>query len=53
MMKVLRFKEMTVVIPMKDGETVEDIENRLIEAVESAGSRFTAYRIEAEEEEDE
>ena len=51
--KIIRFFDMTVPSPMKDGETAEEIEDRLIEAVESAGSRFTSYKIESEEEEDE
>lgn len=50
--KIIRFFDMTVVIPMKDGETAEDIEDRLIEAVEQAGSGFTSYKMETEEEED-
>ena len=52
MKKVIRFKDMVTVIPMKDGETQEAIEDRLIEALESAGSRFTTYKIEIEDEED-
>ena len=51
--KIIRFFDMTVTIPMKDGETAEEIEDRLIEAVESAGSRFTSYKTEFEDEEDE
>lgn len=48
--KIIRFFDMTVTIPMKDGETEEEIEDRLIEAVESIGSRFTSYKMETEEE---
>ena len=51
--KIIRFFDMTVTIPMKDRETAEEIEDRLIEAVESAGSRFTSYKTEFEDEEDE
>ena len=50
--KIIRFFDMTVTIPMKDGETTEEIEDRLIEAVEQAGSRFTSYKTEFENEED-
>jgi len=50
--KIIRFFDMTVTIPMKDGETAEEIEDRLIEAVEQAGSRFTSYKTEFEDEED-
>ena len=49
---IIRFFNMTVIIPMKDGETVEEIEDRLIEAVDQAGSRFTSYKIELEDDED-
>lgn len=50
--KVVRFEKMTVVIPLKDGETPEDIEDKLIDAVESVGSRFTSYKLEVTEEDD-
>jgi hypothetical protein len=53
MKKIIRFSDMTVVIPMKDGETAEEIEDRLAEAVETVGARFTSYKIEIKEEEDE
>lgn len=52
MAKIIRFVDMTVTIQMKDGETAEEIEDRLIEAVESAGSRFTSYKMEFEDEEE-
>lgn len=52
MCKIIRFFDMTVTIPMKDGETAEEIEDRLIEAVESAGARFSSYKTEFEDEED-
>ena len=52
MKKVMRFTHMTVVIPLEDGKTEEEVEERLVDAVESAGSRFTTYRIETEEEEE-
>ncbi len=51
--KYVRFYDMTVAIPMKEDESWEDIEDRLIEAVESAGSGFASYKIEICEEEDE
>ena len=50
-MKIIRFK-ITTVIPM-DNRTQEDIENDLIEALENIGSRFTAWKTEIEDEEDE
>ena len=53
MKKIVRFKKMTVVIPLDDGETVDEVEDRLIDAVEQAGSRFTTYCIETEDEPDE
>ncbi len=53
MSKILRFTKMTIVIPVKDGETNEEIEDRLIEAVESAGARFSTYILEEVEEDDE
>ena len=52
MKKIVRFTKMTVVIPLKDEETVEEVEDRLIDAVEQAGSRFTTYCIEMEDEPD-
>jgi len=51
--KIVRFTKMTVVVPLKNGETVEEAEDRLIESVEQAGSRFTTYCIETEDEPDE
>lgn len=53
MNKIIRFKEMTVVIPMKDGEAQDEIEDRLCDAIDSAGARFITYKIETEEEEEE
>ena len=53
MRKIIRFSNMSVVIPMKDHETQEEIEDRLIEAMENIGSRCTSYRIKIEEEDDE
>lgn len=44
---------MTVIIPMKDNETVEEIEDKLIDAVDSVGSAFTGYHIEVEEDTEE
>lgn len=49
---VIRFNNMTVVIPIHDGETASDVEDRLIDAIEAAGSMFTSYAIEVEGEED-
>lgn len=52
MRKIVRFFDMTVTIPMQDSETEEEVEDRLIEAVETAGSRFTSYKMETEDEEE-
>ena len=49
-MKVIRFK-ITAIIPMKD-KTQDEIEDDLIEAMESIGSRFTSWIPEIEEEDD-
>ena len=53
MKKIIRFFDMTVAIPMKDGKTVKEIKDNLIEAVETVGSRFICYKTEIEEEKDE
>lgn len=50
MKKVIKFKNMTVVIPVKKNETAEEIEDKLADAMESIGSRFTTYTIEITEE---
>ena len=34
---VVHFDKMSVRVPMKDGDTIENVENRLIEAVDSIG----------------
>ena len=36
-MKVIHFDKMSVRVPMKDGDSIEDIEDRLIDAVDSIG----------------
>lgn len=36
-MMVVHFDKMSVRVPMKDGDTIEDVEDRLIEAVDSIG----------------
>lgn len=36
-MMVIHFDKMSVRVPMKDGDTIEDIEDKLIEAVDSIG----------------
>ena len=50
-MKIIRFK-ITTVIPM-DSRTQEEIEDDMIEALENIGSRFTSWKVEIEDEEDE
>ena len=49
-MKIIRFK-ITTVIPM-DSRTQEEVEDDMIEALESIGSKFTAWKTEIEDEED-
>jgi hypothetical protein len=49
-MKIIRFK-ITTVIPM-DGRTQDEIEDDMIEALESIGARFTAWKVEIEDEEE-
>ncbi len=53
-MKQARFTKMTVSVPMKYGETLEEIEDRLIEAIDSIGENvFMSYTPVVEEYEDE
>ena len=40
--KIIRFFDMTVTIPMKDGETREEIEDRFISALESVNEDCVA-----------
>lgn len=53
MKKIVRFKELTTVIPIDNEKTKEEVEDELIEALENIGSRFTSYKVEIEDEEDE
>lgn len=51
---VIHFSEMSVHVPTKDGETAEDIENRLIDAVYSIGDHVTmSYQLNVEDDQGE
>ena len=49
MKKVVRFSELTTVIQLEDGETQNDVEEKLVKALDSIGARFVAYRAETKE----
>ena len=51
-MKIARFSDMTVTIPIEDGETEEEVEDKLIEALDAIGVGFMAYHLSVEEEEE-
>ena len=47
---VIHFDKMSVRVPMKDGDTIADIEDKLIEAVDSIGDGVCmSYKIVVEE----
>ena len=49
-MMVIHFDKMSVRVPITGGETIEDVEDRLIEAVDSIGDNVAmSYKIELEE----
>jgi len=51
-MKIVHFNKMSVRVPLKNDENVKDVENRLIEAVDSIGDGVAMYfSIEIEDEE--
>ena len=51
-MKIVHFNKMSVRVPLKNDENVDDIENRLIEAVDSIGDGVAMhFSIEIEDEE--
>ena len=52
MKQIVRFRNMTVSIPLKDGETPEDAEDRLLDILDDAGFIFAAYNLETDEAED-
>ena len=51
-MKIIRFFDMTATVPMNDGETEEETEDRIIEALKSAGAVVVSYKKETEEMDD-
>ncbi len=52
-MKVINFEQMFVSVPMAENENIEDVENKLIEAIESNGDGVVlSYKISVEEYED-
>ena len=53
-MKVAEFEKMHLVIPMKDGETREEIEDRVIAALDSVSEDFvSSYTLNVNEYDDE
>lgn len=51
-MKVIHFDKMSIRIPMKDDETIAEIEDRMIEAVDSIGDNVVmSYKIVVEDDE--
>jgi len=52
-MKIVRFKNMYVSVPLKDGETEMEIEDRLIDAIDNIAEGIVlSYKIETTEEDD-
>ena len=52
-MKVISFNSVHVSVPMKDGETQEEVEDMFIEAVDSIGEGVVmSYKISVEEYDD-
>ena len=52
-MKIIHFKEMSVSLPIKGNVDVEQIEDRLIDAVDSIGDGVVmCYKVEVEEDGD-
>lgn len=49
-MLVAHFDKMSIMVPMKDNETIEEVEDRIIEAINSAGEGITmSYNLIIEE----
>lgn len=44
---------MMIVIPIKENETADEVEDRIIDAVYAAGARFISYNYAIENEPDE
>lgn len=51
--KVFRFKNMMIVIPIKEDETADEVEDRIIDAIYATGARFMSYNYTIEDEPDE
>lgn len=52
-MKVIHFCKMSVSVPIKESETAEEVEDRMIEAVDSIGDGVViSYKIEIQEYDD-
>ena len=52
-MIVVRFHKMTVSVPMKDNETIEEVEDRLVEAIDTIGEGVViSYRLAVEDYDD-
>lgn len=52
-MKVIVFDKMTIALPMKDNETIEEVEDRIVEAVDSVGEGAVfSYVLKVEEYDD-
>lgn len=52
-MRVIRFYKMSVSVPIKENETAEEVEDRMIEAVDSIGDGVViSYNTEIEEYDD-
>lgn len=53
-MKIIHFKEVSISLPIKGNVDVEQIEDKLIDAVDSIGDGVVmCYKVEVEEEDDE
>lgn len=51
-MKIIRFCDMKVCVPLKPGESQDGVEDRLLDALDRAGAEFITYRIETDESEE-
>lgn len=52
-MTVVHFYNMSVRVPMKDGDSIEDLEDKLFEAIDSiADGVVMSCRLEVEEDDD-
>ncbi len=52
-MKIIHFNSMSVSLPIHDDERIEDIEDRLIEAIDGIGDGVViCYKLEVTDEDD-